>query len=783
MSIAAERALVGLLTDSDSLTYLAREGIETQILPTEEVRPVVEWALQYRTDGGKAPTRAVLADRFEHELEVAGIDLADQVEETIEWALDKLRTSHVQAGSHAFARDLSTSITDADDEDKIDVLAEKAAELAALVQAVSPRRGRIDIRNSGAGLWEQYQAVQARGGAPEGMMLGFPEVDDYTGGIWAGELAMVIAPQKVGKAQPLDGLVLTPTGYRMMGDLTVGDLVIGSDGRPTRIVGVHPQGEMPIYRVEVSDRTFVEVCGDHLWYVMTSDQKNFNRPGTVLSTIQIRERLLSGDRRGSGRMCIPVVDPVQFESMGDLPLDPYALGLLLGDGGFRGGVPIFTTFDPELVESLAPLLPSGVSMVPLREGAYSLSSGGTRSRRNPLTEILSDLGLYGHKSSEKYIPEIYLRASVNDRLALLQGLMDTDGGMEKTKANLTTSSPRLADDVQHLVESLGGTAARRTKLPTYRHHGELRTGLPATTLRIRIALSLGCPFRLKRKVDAWSISRPSKNCPPVRKIDSVEYVGIKPAQCITVEAADHLYLADHCLVTHNSFALDYGAKTSWENERIGCLFTLENSIDMTVQRLGCMVLHIPLDDLMHGMLDPEDADKLRWWCNDVLPKSDVPLHIFNPPPSMRTPQAMVQQARAVGCEDLFLDQLTFMEAIKATSREGQPERVGRMLHDTKALISTGRHPMSCLMAHQLSREGIEQAEKTGRVSANKGANTSEVERTVDWLFGLNWSEMQRIAGRMGLQTLAARRAKELKDFELLWAVNTGHFKVLWETVR
>jgi len=124
-----------------------------------------------------------------------------------------------------------------------------------------------------------------------------------------------------------------------------------------------------------------------------------------------------------------------------------------------------------------------------------------------------------------------------------------------------------------------------------------------------------------------------------------------------------------------------------------------------------------------------------------------------------------------------------MEAVKGRSRERQDESVGRMLHDTKTLISTGRNQMPCLMAHQLNRDGIEIAEKTGRVSANKGANSSETERTVDWQFGMFASAEQRAIHLMELQTLATRRAADMRNFELQWLIDTGNISVHQEIIQ
>lgn len=362
-------------------------------------------------------------------------------------------------------------------------------------------------------------------------------------------LGVLSAAPKVGKFQACDGLVLTPNGYRRMGDIQVGDSVVGRDGLPTKVVAVHPQGEMPIYRVSVSDHTSLEVGGDHLWLVQTKYDRTKNRGGTLRTTLQIRDLLMAGEDRAT---YLPITGPVHFSSNDELPIDPYALGLILGDGGLTVRTPSFTTADPELIGSLGRLLPTNTRVTKMW-GKYGYSITGSDGFGNPVTGALRALGLMGLNSKQKFIPEAYLRAPVADRWALLQGLMDTDGGIEAETACYATSSERLANDVQQLVETLGGTAGMSSKMPTYSHKGEKKVGARSYRLRVKPALELGCPFRLTRKVEQWNATRPEKSCPPVRKIEEVTYVGVKPAQCITVAASDGLYLADHCLVTHNSF--------------------------------------------------------------------------------------------------------------------------------------------------------------------------------------------------------------------------------------
>src|SRR5574343_1570564 len=154
------------------------------------------------------------------------------------------------------------------------------------------------------------------------------------------------------------------------------------------------------------------------------------------------------------------------------------------------------------------------------------------------------LGLMGAKSIEKRIPQQYLTASPQDRLELLQGLMDTDGDATTGGVcTFNTSSPHLRDQVAELVRGLGGIVTISSReAPKYTYKGEVRTGQPAYRLNVRLHV---CPFALPRKAERW--------VPPnmARSIKKVTPAGTEMARCINVTTKRHLYIADGYIVTHN----------------------------------------------------------------------------------------------------------------------------------------------------------------------------------------------------------------------------------------
>jgi len=363
-----------------------------------------------------------------------------------------------------------------------------------------------------------------------------------------------------GRAQPVESRVLTPTGWTRIGDLTVGDLVVGSDGRPTLVIGVYPQGRKEVFRISSQDGASTLCCNEHLWSVSTADDRRRGKPPRVLETRDMIGRLRAAHRH---RFELPLVTgPVEFEPR-DIPMDPYALGLLLGDGCLTTSTtPRFSTADPELALALELSL-EGIELVHLGRYDYVLRNrtGGRGGVivANPVTALLRDLELAGSRSATKFIPEPYLLNTPAIRLAVLQGLLDTDGG-PVTQARRTcriqyaTTSPRLRDDVVFLVRSLGGVAYWRTRRAAGRRPG-LAAGRPvgyrsdAFVVDIRLPEGIA-PFRLTRKL--WTYRVFGGGGRPMRFVDGIETAGERETVCIQVAAADSLYVTEDFLVTHNT---------------------------------------------------------------------------------------------------------------------------------------------------------------------------------------------------------------------------------------
>lgn len=354
------------------------------------------------------------------------------------------------------------------------------------------------------------------------------------GGWTQGRIHEVMGPEGVSKGHPLSTRVLTPEGWRKVGDLVVGDEVIGSNGYPTQVTGVYDRGVLPVFRVTMTDKSSVLCDGDHLWHTISRKGKE-----AVLSTGELQQRaLIEGD--GSGRYKIPMVAPVQYPER-DLPISPYLMGALLANGGLSSGG-VITTNDESVISEIR------------LEGNEVTEHARSDARRwyvRGLRPALRTLGLWGSKSADKFIPELYLRASVAQRHTLLQALMDCDGhaDAEKGKPSYASRSLALAEGVQELVHSLGGNAS--VCGPYLGDDG-------GTNYRVNIWLPSQIePFRTPRKAERRDLIGHRE---PVRKIKSIEAEGSAEVRCIRVAAEDSLYVTECHIVTHNTTLCVNGAR-------------------------------------------------------------------------------------------------------------------------------------------------------------------------------------------------------------------------------
>lgn len=354
----------------------------------------------------------------------------------------------------------------------------------------------------------------------------------------------------LGKAQHVDDKILSPEGWRTIGNASIGDEIIGLDGKTHMVTGVFKQGVRPMYEVKFSDQSIVRCDHDHLWAVYSQNQLYRGLDYSVKKASSILSAGLAYSQ-GQKKNFIPIISPIDFGISTPLPLDPYTLGVIIGDGSIVEGTPTITTPDTEIISYLNLPKTCSTRRYPNKNKCqyFSIVGGKHDNSTNPVKEILVGLGLFGKKSEFKFVPKEYLFSTKENRLAIIQGLLDTDGYTSGSCIEFCSSSARLTENMIWLVRSLGGTATESTDEPA--HYVKLGVRHQALNKhRTIIKLPNGVkPFRFSRKADAH---RPIQRKHPRKTICSMVDIGCHEAVCISTDAKDSLYITNGFTVTHNT---------------------------------------------------------------------------------------------------------------------------------------------------------------------------------------------------------------------------------------
>jgi superfamily II DNA or RNA helicase len=358
---------------------------------------------------------------------------------------------------------------------------------------------------------------------------------------------VLVMPCGSGKGLPIDAKICTPTGWKRNGDLQIGDAVIGSNGKATRVTGIFDRGKVDAYKITFSDEVETICDKDHLWTVQKQSQRAESKNWFVENTENIYRHYQDMKCR-SQYLYIPVVEPVNYYcySEKDLSMNPWLLGFLLGDGCFQQSMISMSTNEDDLREKVVDIIGKDYGSC---EWLVHKSKYDYRFCGGYVFHDIKTLDLYCKHSYEKFIPAEYMYNSIEVRLAVLQGLFDADGHISNgTTFEYSTTSKLLADNVVEIIESLGGTAKVRIKKPTYTYKGEKQTG--KTAYRIFFKLYKFKPFTSEKHTAAYKERTNYKEAYRIiKKIEPYEPI---ISRCITVDAEDQLYVTEHYVVTHNT---------------------------------------------------------------------------------------------------------------------------------------------------------------------------------------------------------------------------------------
>ena len=372
-------------------------------------------------------------------------------------------------------------------------------------------------------------------------------------------IEVIAMPQGTGKEQPLSSNILTPNGWAKMGNIKVGSEVIAADGSIAKVTGVFPKGIKDVYRVSFKDGTYVDCGLEHLWEVKTCEDRRNKKNARIVTTEQMLNNYILGKNSKTPyhNYSIRLVKPIQFKSkLNEDDIKPYILGALIGDGGLSRNTIKFTTSDNEILQRIEKELDKEDKISKFSGNNYDYGIASKITKRDKLGHLLKcntllkleEYGLMGKRSEDKFIPKKYLYANIQERIQLLQGIMDTDGWTDKRDAlcEFDTTSEQLCKDVLELIRGLGGKASYSTKQGKYKNKKKVIEC--QKVYRIYFTIRGINPFYLKRKAEKFS--EPKFNYQKI--ITNIEKVRQEECQCIMIDHPEHLYVTDGYTLTHNT---------------------------------------------------------------------------------------------------------------------------------------------------------------------------------------------------------------------------------------
>ncbi|MFC5744988.1 replicative DNA helicase [Actinomadura rugatobispora] len=670
----------------------------------------------------------------------------------------------------------------ADGADADDVLDRAQAEVFAIAEK---RTGEdyVPLSEIMPGALDEIEAIGSRGGQMTGVPTGFADFDALTNGLHPGQMIVVAARPAMGKAFRTNTPLATPTGWTTMGEVKVGDYLIGADGKPTRVVAAtEVMYGRPCYEVEFSDGEVLVADAQHQWRTTTRAsrrQRNERRPAyhwsadainrvrwataaaneqprrlishrqavaevgaefhhalhavtrqlghrgevdTSISKRQVRYECATlyrgllqravrpknfaitaehrpiktteeiaatlrcgGDNRPNH--AVEVAAPFRLPHA-ELPVDPYVLGAWLGDGDSWAGA--ITCFDEEILEQIET---AGQPVVRYKTpGRFGLPR---------LVTKLKELGVWRNK----HIPARYLRASEEQRRALLAGMLDTDGYVSEIgQVQLAFVNRRLAEGAHELILSLGYRATMTTK--------PVKGRSPETSTFYRINFTPAEPvFRLPRKLE-----RQRKRVDPkarVRYIVDVRPVESVPVRCVQVDNADHMYLAGRsCIPTHNStLALDFARAASIKHGLTSAFFSLEMGRNEITMRLLSAEARVALHAMRSGTMQDEDWTRLARRMSEV---AEAPLFIDDSP-NMSMMEIRAKCRRLKQQHDLRLVIIDYLQLMTSGKRvESRQVEVSEFSRSLKLLAKELGVPVIALS--QLNRGPEQRTDKKPMVS-------------------------------------------------------------------
>ncbi len=582
-----------------------------------------------------------------------------------------------------------------DAQDDIDALVDRAEQTIFEVAQSRKKQGFESMAKIVPKAFDRITRLAERREHVTGVATGYEELDRMTAGLQPSDLIILAARPSMGKAQPLDALVLTSEGFKQMGKLRIGDSLASVDGQPSQVLGIYPQGQQQVYQITFADGRSTECCAEHLWQIY---YRSWPKP-RIINTSKLMELLQR--KRYQNRLWIDTFSG-DFGLDDNLLLDPWLLGALLGDGTLRGSSLQFSTASVEILQKIKTAIGKRMTLVHsenfdyrivLKDGAHCKGIQGVQ--KNPIVAALRQLGIWGCRAEDKFIPACYLKASRLGRMQLLAGLLDTDGWVEKFGAiRFCTVSRQLAEDMIALVRSLGGTANFSAKEAKYTYNQEQRIGQTAYVCNLQIPDAESLSLLQKKQARIKTRQR-------IRRLNirSIVPSRVTETQCITVSHPSQLYVTNNYIVTHNtSLALNIVQHAAMVNKVPTAVFSLEMSAEQLALRMLCAFGRVDSQRIRTGRLVEADWPKLTR-ATGML--TDLPIYIDDTPGV--TVLEMRAKARRLKAEhDLGLVVVDYLQLMQGPSRsESRNQEISEISRSLKAMAKELDVPVLALS--QLNR--------------------------------------------------------------------------------
>lgn len=576
--------------------------------------------------------------------------------------------------------------------------------------------------------WELIEAIHAKKISTHSVPTGFAELDDLLGGFQRSDLIIIAARPAMGKCLGKGTKVLMFDGsIKKIEDVKVGDLLMGNDSKPRKVLSI-ARGKEMMYWVRQNHGIDYRVNESHILSLKRSRNQGKYVKGEVLN-IELSEYLSKSDKWKSNYKGYKT--SVEFKHK-NTPIDPYFLGLWLGDGKSDGSR-IYTQ-DKEVVDyiySYAKELGATVTVLKDKEKcpAYIITNGKSQVARNSsLQAKLRNLGLLNNK----HIPQIYLVNDKKTRLSLLAGLIDSDGFINHNfggTIEITTKYEILANQIKFLCDTLGYRTSLKSKKAKISS-----SGFESTVWRVRFNGNVDeIPTRIKRKkAKKWIANRDWQvNGIKVEKDKVDDYYGF-------VLDGNHLFLLEDCTVTHNTaFAMSAARNAAMEyNVPIG-VFSLEMATNQLVTRLISAESRINAHSLRTGKFKAEDGAKVSRIIHKLM---KAPIYIDDTPGisilELRAKARRLKNEKKIGL--LIVDYLQLVNpSFNLDSREREISTISRSL---KALAKELNIPVIALS--QLNRQVETRSDKRPQLSDLR--ESGSIEQDADVVIFLNRPEVYGI---------------------------------------